>query len=176
MDTENIMEELILLPKDILRMILNYDEKIITLCILLKNEDFEIHEEIFVDYISENMYKIKTNNSMFINKEYKQLGYIVDTKFVVQFILDKLIYKHDNGNTINMVDMYFIDIEKYNSVDKKDIDSDINDYVVELENNHIEKEDYNNEHFKDKNIDELFISNIVGNLKNYLDIQPTIML
>lgn len=164
MDTKNIMEELILLPKDILKMILDYDESPITLKIRF-DIDCKNYGILFIDFIDKDKYNIRTNGQFRLynkNTEFKCLKTIFETKLLKKYIIKKLKTK-----IIDEVYFSFINTKKcgykklYNDVD--------------FETNNISKYHIDTTLDEDKK-QKKFMIKVIKMLNEYLDIQQEIFM
>ncbi len=164
MDTKNIMDELILLPKDILKMISNYDERPITLKIRF-DIDCKNYGILFIDFIDKDRYNIRINGQFKLhnkNTEFKCLKTVFDAKLLKKYIIKKLRTK-----IIDEVYFSFINTKKYGY---RKLYND-----VEFETNNISKYHIDTTLDEDKK-QKKFMIKVIKMLNEYLDIQQEIFM
>ncbi len=93
--------------------VIDYKERPITIGLSFGIE-YRTIGQLFINSVAENRYTIGSFSTDNSNKtEYKKLSCFFNTIFLRQFIIDKLKYKDDDGNTVDDVDIFFINTKNY---------------------------------------------------------------
>lgn len=183
--TKNIIIEIDNLPKDIKNIVIDYNERPITINITF-DIDYITYGQLFIDIIAENRYKITTNGILSSHdggvndiREYKQLSCFFTKKSLKFYIKDRLKYKFDNMregmDTVDNVNICFINTKNYGY---KNFNGDEYNEVIYLEIQSLNKIlEYGNDNdlVTDDDTDK-YCLRVMDILDKYLDVQPDIII